>query len=194
MAGDLVLLNDTKPLGWLACTIAELEGERNIGWLADTVVLLRKEDNFDWLPDDMALLTNENKLVWLHDDIVAREERNKLGWVTDDAAVNLDWLSRNVVFENENNLGWFSDDIVLSVVPEDADILGNKGNWLTCWWCCSAYEYTWYNSHCRYGVWKWIVKWFATWKCRNAWKWRCWWCYRLMMLQVPWNLAGCLKM
>ena len=127
MAGGLVLLNDLKSLGWSACTTGELQGERYIVWLADTVVVLGSKDNFDWLPDDMALLAGENKLPWLHDVIAAREEIKELSWVIDNVVVNLDWLSHNdVVFEDENNLGWLSGDIILSVFPEDADILENK--------------------------------------------------------------------
>ena len=81
----------------------------------------------------MALLARENKLAWLHDVIVAREEIKELSWVIDDVVVNPDWLSDNdVVFENENNLGWLSGDIILSVFPEDADVLENKDSldWL----------------------------------------------------------------
>ena len=97
VAGDLVLLNDIKPLGWLAWPTVELEGEINIGWPPDTVVVLEKDNDFDWLPEGTALLTGKNKLTWLVDVIAVREEKNVPDWFFDVV----------VVLKNDNKLVWF---------------------------------------------------------------------------------------
>ena len=63
----------SRTTGWLACTIAELEGE-SIGWQRDTVVVLENENNFDWVPDDLLPLTDEKKLGWMSDAVAVLED------------------------------------------------------------------------------------------------------------------------